>query len=651
MSAKRRRSKDILLYWTDRVLRSPQSQLSALCLVILSLVLAGAALFQAVGAPGGWGTSLWDAWSSVTGLGKLTPGVLPGVLAVDTGLTLIRWFIFGFLVSMIGTAIRQRLTTVRSGATLVLDRDHTVVLGWNETIYSILDLLHSEDEGSHRKAVVVLSGLSKDEMERRIEKYCRSRRARRTICRTGSIDSVADLERVNLAAADGVLVIGDDSGKEHLIDGHVLRAVLACSEIAKRAGQEAKFDLLVGHRLPQTGQLVANLSDQWEGFRVKTVHTLSVLAKIVAQCAWQPGLAAVYRELLTYSHLGMETASPSPDHSDEIYCVPAGEAGVPAGSSFEQLIWGMKQALPIGYLKGTDLYLNPTGPAAAEPLVADDIIVALAPARRDVSFETGGTPPGFSDLLAGAQSAPRSVLLAGRGQKARTILADLVHYLPEGSTIAGVEDIDTLAEAAASREAARGAVSVTRVPCDDLSLVPVETLRELVTGFDIIVIASDERDREEHDTSMLAQISAVRAACGKGLRQPVIVAELLDQRDWQLAANMGVRDILVTPELASNYLVQLIKNPLRAQVYAQLLAPEGAEIHIRPSASYLPPDAAEVSFSQLMAVARARRETLIGYFEPYVASARGARLALNPSDRDRAYPAGHFDRVVVVAPE
>lgn len=646
MPARHRRSRDVLLYWTDRVLRSPQSQFFALCLFILALVVVGAALFQAAGAPGGWVDSLWSAWSSVTGLGKLTANVRPGVLAVDTVLILIRWFIFGFLVSMIGTAVRQRLTTIRSGATLVLDRGHTVVLGWNETVYSILDLLHSEDEGEGGGAVVVLSNRSKDDMERLIAKYCRSRRARRTICRTGSIDSIADLERVNVVAARSVLVIGEDSGKDHLIDGHVLRAVLACNEIAHNAGPDAQLNLLVGHRLPQTGQLVANLAGQWTGVEAHTVDTMSVLAKIVAQCAWQPGLAAVYRELLTYSFTGGQLAGESViQHSDEIYCIPAAAAGVPAGTTFEQVMWGMERAIAIGYFRAGELHLDPTGPVAAVEIAAGDVIVAVAPARRDVRFRDSGLAPMRAQLGPAPLPAPRSVWLVGRGSKARAVLTDLVHYLPSGSMVASSEHLETASSSAADL------VTVSPLAHDDLSLLPGDTLRGLVARFDTVVITSDERNREEHDTAMLAQISAVRAACGNGARQPVMVAELLDQRDWQLAANMGARDVLVTPELASNYMVQLVKDPLRARVYQELLSPVGAEIRIRPAAPYLPDGAAEVTFAQLMAAALTRSEVLIGYFRPAASVNRGAELVLNPGERGRAYPPEHYDRLVVVAPE
>lgn len=629
-----RKGRDILLYWTDRILRSPRRQLFALCLLVLVVISAGAALLTAVGSPGGWATNFWSAWSKVTGLEWLAGEVATPVILVNTALTLAQWFVFGFLVSMIGTAVSERLRTVRSGASHVLDRGHTVILGWNETVYAVIDLLLSEDEGAAKGAVVVLSAMPKDAMEDQIRRNCRSPRAQRTICRTGAIDSVLDLQRVNLPAACEVIVIGEPADDDAKVDGCVLRATLACSQAI--AGAKSKPHVLIGHRLLHTGRLVGRLSGQWH-METTAVHTLSVLVKIIAQCAWQSGLATVYRDLLTY---GSPDATGA-DQSNEIYCISAAKAGVPVGTTFEQIFWGTDRAIPVGYIQGGQLVLCPLGQERKAPLAGDDKLVLVAASREGVKYRPTprvAAPRGRAGM---AQVARRSVWLVGKGVETRAILTDLVHYLPEGSKVASAEALEP--------GMPERAIEVSQFDPGSLELLDEDVLRELVKVFDTIVISSDERGREQHDTAMLAQMSAIRSVCEDPAHRPVIVGELLDQRNSQLAANMDVRDILVTPELASNYMVQMVKDPSRAAVYRELLSSAGAEIYVRPADLYLPESEDEVSWAELQAAAWGRGEILLGYFQTPSPSVRGEGLVLNPRRRDAMRPVGHYHRMVVLA--
>ncbi len=519
-----------------------------------------------------------------------------------------------------------------------------MILGWNETIYSILDLLQSEDEGSSG-AVVILSATGKDTMEQQIAKNCRSRRAQRTICRTGAIDSVQDLLRINLPAARHVIVVGEPAAEDSAVDGSVLRAALACSQaVATTAVPDAfktKPRVLIGHRLLHTGRLVNRLSAQWK-MDITTVRTLNVLVKIIAQCAWQSGLAAVYRDLLTYSGetAGSAAGPGAGQPSNEIYCISAKAAGIPAGTSFEQAFWGLDRGILAGCFKNGELLVDPVGPERQHPLAPDDMLVVVAPARQGVRYHPAAPPTALPARAEFAAPSPRAIWLVGTGVEARAELADLVHYLPPGSKIAAAETLENPPD----RQ-----VEVTQVNSGSLELLGEETLRELVRGYDTVVISSDDTVREQHDTSMLAQMSAIRSVCGDDVQQPVIVAELLDQRNSQLAANMDVRDILVTPELASNYMVQLVRDPLRAAVYSELLGPENAEMYIRPADLYLPAGRDQVSWTELMAAAWDRGEILLGYFQTPSTSLKGDGLVLNPRRRDQLRPAGHYHRMVVLA--
>jgi hypothetical protein len=625
-----------LLYWTDRVLRSPASQVLALAALILSMVLAGALALRLAGAEEGWGSLLLTAWSKISGLEKPDEGTPVAVIVVALVLTMGQWFIFAFLVSLIGDAVQKRLATIRSGATYVYDRDHTVVLGWNNTVYAVLDLLSSSDEGP-AGTVAVLAAQDKQEMEAAIRKYCHTKHAQRTICRSGAIDSLQDLERINLAQAREVIIIGDEApGAEALADGHVLRSVLACNQVLAGAGR--RVNLVVGHCLAQSGRLIKTLCESAR-VAVAPVDTQTILAKLVAQCAWQPGLARVYRDLLTYGGdplLGIEA------ESSEVYCEPLGETGIPEGTSFEEALWGVERAIPIGYIRRGELRLNPSGALAAERLRSDDLLVLIAGRRDGVRWSGVRTPPAIAARPDPPGPRARNVLLLGKGPKARAIVTELVTYLPAGSVLFASEGPAGIARGMG------GQVEFHLLERESLAdELEAETGRPL-SAFDTVVITSEAPNRDEHDTVILTQISAIWAATKDRGPRPVVVAELLEPRNQELATTLDVWDVLISPELVSNYMVQLTKDPSRALVYADLLEEAGMELYVRPSEAYFARPDQEVSFLDLMAAARGRREIAIGYMLA-TETGKGVRVVLNPEDRATARPAGSYERVVVLA--
>ena len=76
------------------------------------------------------------------------------IVVMSFALSIAGLMIFGTLIGFVSSAIEDRLASLRKGNSPVKERQHLLILGWNDKIYSILDLL---GESGRATTVVVLS--------------------------------------------------------------------------------------------------------------------------------------------------------------------------------------------------------------------------------------------------------------------------------------------------------------------------------------------------------------------------------------------------------------------------------------------------------------------------------------------------------------
>src|SRR5919197_4277992 len=152
-------------------------------------------------------------FSAIVLIGKLAPsngrpGVIgqlfksllhamdPGTVAGDTGkwpflvvmllLTIGGLLIVSALIGVLATGLERNLEDLRKGRSVVLERDHTLILGWSETIFTILNELEIANASEKDPSVVILADKDRVEMEDAIRAKVGGSGKTRIVCRTGS---------------------------------------------------------------------------------------------------------------------------------------------------------------------------------------------------------------------------------------------------------------------------------------------------------------------------------------------------------------------------------------------------------------------------------------------------------------------------------
>jgi hypothetical protein len=592
----------------------------------------------------------WWTWNRVT-----NPGMLPedgdrgvSVIALSSIIILCGWIVFGLLISILTTAFQERLEQIRRGGTEVLAADHTILLGWNSTIFSVIDQFGSSDEDLSGE-VVVLADLEVDSMREEAGKYCTPAALRNVDFRRGSIASIKNIRNLKIEDARQIIILGVETEGEGegaadatMHDSSVLKALLACFQAIsddKSAG---------GTRLPIVASVMSGESARVmergvprsvaERIQLHVVHAADLLCRLTAQSANQPGLALVYKELFSYE----ESLVDGVDIGSEIYIVDVDEKM--HGLTFEECLLGYDGAIPIGYANdeaGPVVNPMPATPAAAHRFAKGDRMIAVADNKEDIVWSGKRELPAQEFEPRDARVEPKKVLVLGDGLKPRKIIEHLPGFLPEGSRIFTTQSTEGLEAGACSFHEFKhpAAASAGGGEGGGDASVSGSDLRT----YDSIVLADEISDPDRHDAKVLMDLTAIYASAAGDRMKASVIVELLDSRNLTLAAAFGEMAAIVSSELVSNFLVQLAVDPERGNVFRELLDPAGNEFYIRPVARFVGGDE-KLSFTDIIARAKKLKEIAIGYVPP-----GSEPLQLCPRDRTTARAPAEFGEIVVIA--
>ncbi|HEX7185300.1 MAG TPA: potassium transporter TrkA [Thermoanaerobaculia bacterium] len=546
-------------------------------------------------------------------------------------------FIVSALIGVINSGLEDKLSELRKGRSFVLEKDHTLILGWSPKIFTILSELVQANLNRTRPRVVILAEKDKVEMEDEIGDEVGPMGNTRIICRTGSPLNLNDLEIVNPHQARSIVILAPESDEP---DSEVIKSILA---ITNNPG-----------RRPEPYHIVAEISDlrNLEVARMvgrdeaQLVVTGDLISRIIVQTSRQSGLSVVYTELLDFG-------------GDEIYFT---EEPRLAGRTFGEALLAFEDSCIMGLrFRDGRIALNPPMDTRIEE---GDRVISISEDDDTVrlSDRVGAWDGSWDDLarrleideaaIHGAQPSsrqPERTLLLGWNERGATIINELDNYVAPGSELTLVAAVEGLSERVASdcdglknqKLTCREADTTDRRVLDSLGLPTFDQV--------ILLCYSDTLDIQEADARTLITLLHLRDIEQKGGHDFRIVSEMLDVRNRELAEVTQADDFIVSNKLTSLMLAQISENKELTGVFADLFDPDGSEVYLKPAGDYVELGRA-VNFYTVVEAARRRGEVAIGYRRE--ADAKDASKAygvmVNPRKAEKvAFAAA--DRIILLA--
>ncbi|WP_327092320.1 potassium transporter TrkA [Nonomuraea sp. NBC_01738] len=598
-------SRERLRYWFDNTMsKGTPALIGWLAVVSLALILVATAIAAPFAEGPGW---LGIAWMSL--LRTLDPGTMGGddgnpffvfmMLVVTVG----GLFIVSALVGVLSAGLDSKLDDLRKGRSRVVEKGHTVVLGWSEEIFAVVSELVKAKESEKRSVVAVLADRDKVEMEEELRDRLGDTGRTRVVCRAGDPAEPSALEFVSPDTAGSILVLPTD-------DAELIRTLLALSN---RPWADARPPIIAA--VSDSDNLVA--ARLAGGVHAEVIDSQGIAARLVVQSCRQSGLSAVYTDLLDFD-------------GDEIYMKAE---PVLVGRLYGEALFAYDSATPIGLRTDDGRVL--INPPSSTRIGNGDQLILIAPDDSAIKL-TGAPPVVLPETIRAPRPSrrePTRTLILGANSRRTRILRELGPYLAPGSEI----------HLAGSPAPDLPGMLLTSKECDTTSRVALEALG--LGAYDhTIVLSDDAYDAQKADARTLVTLLHLRDMRSGS----AIVSEMNDERNRRLAEVAEADDFVVGGKLVSLLLTQLAENRHLAQVFDHLFSHRGSEIYLKPVGDYVV-TGGPVTFATLIEAARRRGETAIGY---RLAAASGLApsygVVLNPG-KSQPMTFTADDRVIVLS--
>jgi voltage-gated potassium channel Kch len=586
-------------YWFDNYMsRGTGALIGGLAVIAMVVILIAAAVISMGGipfAPAGSESAMpffeaaWEGLMRTLDAGTMGGDEGWGFRFVMFAVTVGGVLFVSALIGIINNGLEDKLDELRKGRSVVLESDHTLILGWNPQVFTIIsELILANESRKSGAVIVVMADQDKVEMEDAINERISDTKNTRIICRSGSPIDLTDLEISSPHTARSIIILAEGEDP----DTHIIKSVLAITNNPNRRAEP--YHIVTQIRDPKNMDVVRMLGTKDV---VQPILTNELIARVVAQTSRQSGLSIVYTELMNFG-------------GDEIYFKQEPEL---SGKTYGEALLTYETSTLMGVRKadGT-IAMNPAMDMRIE---SGDQVFVIAEDDDKIKLSAGSRAPLDENLIqaSGAVSKPKpeKALILGWNRSGSTIIRELDNYVAKGSQVTIVSNIEDLED---QLRAEVGKLKNQKVMVQEGDIRDRSLLESLeASEYDhVIVLAYSHLEQQEADAITLVTLLHLRDIAEHDETPFSIISEMLDLRNRELAEAARVDDFIVSEHLISLMMTQLSENAELLGVFTDMFDPEGAEIYLKPVADYVK-TGQPVNFYTVTEAARRRGETAIGY--------------------------------------
>ncbi len=589
--------------------------LASITIGIVALAGVAAMVIDTGWADGRIGQAIWNSLVLTLDAGNLA-GVegSAGLIAIAAIVTLCGIFITSTLIGIINTGLQSRLERLRKGTSKVIESGHTVILGFNEKIFTILTELIIANESERKSCIVIMGSEEKSDMEDHIAGKISGTKKTRIICRSGDTSSYEDLKKCSIETCKSVIVNEET-------DLMVIKSILAASNYLE------DFIFAGNNNCKAFITAMVNDAEDLEAARIagqgfaEILYFRDTVSKLIAHTCFQPGLSDVFMDLFGFE-------------GNEIYFERFNEL---SGEKFSSILNRFEDSTVIGIRKGAKVFLNPAMDTVIEE--NDDIIVIAQdndmakPTRKeeaDLSVEIKDevnnsenssnfdqehnlkATHGFvNELSLKSAEGKGRLLILGINPFLESIIRELDVFVKGGAEVVIAHDAVHEAGDMPDLGIVVGNIKIRIEEC----MVSNRRVLEKLTSepYDHILILSDSGfDAGTADARTLLLLIHLRDIALKRGVTFNITSEMMNVRNQELAQIADVSDFIVSSNITSRMIAQISENRYLAPVFDELLSCEGSELYLKPAGKYIPAGQ-EVDIMETVNAAAKNGEVFIGY--------------------------------------
>ena len=587
------------------------------------------------------GKSIWDTMNHAFD---------PGVLSGDSGsifylflmliATLIGVFFLAMLIGLINDGIQGRVEDLSKGIEPVVENNHVVILGFNESTFIILgELIQAyENQKDTRNAVVVMDEIPKTEMEDRIRIEFPDTGNLTVVCRSGSITNSKDLHRCSILTCKSIIIASHD-------DFETIKGILACTKILEKEMDSKAYitSVVYGRENEQAARIAGNdIRNEQDLFSVKNdrlelLMMENTISKIMTHTCRQNGLSKVFTELFNYEDHEFYIARRNKNKN--LYMEMTGK-------NIRQINHYLDDVIAVGIIQenGSALIGDPNSVVLQDGcqlilLQRDDDTITVGE-KKSIKYD----PP-----IAHYQAVPSSILVIGCNEKLPYILREMCKYLIPGTIVylsAEPDELDQWLTDEIIEEMINNNIdSAIRIERKDTLNGTGEKLKKQNSKRDqhkyiysllteckpnyVLLLVPDELDDNQADEQALKLLLYCKHYKEMHTEADFgITCEMRSIANQQLAQDSMASDFVISRNIASLMMSQIAENRELRQIFETLLSSEGFEVYIKPAKYYfsIQPGQA-IDFYSLQDAVAEKGEIFLGYKRR---TDEGTSITLNP---------------------
>ncbi len=480
------------------------------------------------------------------------------------------------LIGIISTAIRDKINNLRRGNSMVLEEDHTVVLGFYPGEYTLLRqlILAAAEQPA---CIVIADSMDRTKMEEYIHNNIRVPKNVRIICRKCDIFDPSTLEKCSIETCKTVIISPTS-------DERTTKALLAVSAII---GDQTERKTSVGAIISKDQyQFPPSIAAR---HNVTTLQTNDTLARIIAHSCTQPGLSETFKEMFNFE-------------GSEMYGIDLPEA---EGMNFEQLTLSMEAGVPMGLIRSGEVMMNPS---AEEIIHLGDRILVFAEENDTAKLVPMPELPEvmLSETDEAEEEGAGRVVILGCNETIDTIL----HELPENTRdvlIAGKCNKEAIQKSMSDRQE----MNITFFDGDYTKTVTLCDLARMAAH--IVVLSDHGMDEEKADMQSIFTLLNLRDFKVRYGFKYNITVEMRREHNQSLVATDDNTDYVVSSNMSALFLAQLAESPELTGAFRELLSNEGSELYLK-KAGAIRCDG-ERTIAEIRKIALAQGYVTLGYMK------------------------------------
>ena len=491
-------------------------------------------------------------------------------------------FVSATLIGAITTGLSDKLDSIRQSKSLIIEENHTIILGWSNHVISIVNELILANESEAKCVIVILGRMPKSEMLAIIQDNCQITKKVKIICREGDRRFKRDLEQLSLDTAKNIII---NQYSHETKD--VSKSLLAILNRSTR--KKGRFHIITSVSQKEDAKLCKVIG----GDEVEIIEPGDFLARLEAQTTRQPGLPIIYEDFFNFD-------------GDEIYF--KAEKSL-FGKTFGECISSYNATSVIGISTNNNVLLNPSfdrvykkgeeliGIAEDDSTFIYNKVIQKKQILKNINSKR-------------VKSSPEKFLFLGFNHNTNKILENLGDYVRSGSVCNLYSNVKSLKKIKKFKKLTVNyfyTESINRKFLEELKFNEIKNVT-IQSTFD----ETEENDFDEIDTQTLSILINLRDLRKLKKENFKIVCELFDTNNHDLIQNDEVDDFILSEKIISSVLAQIAENKKLADVFRELFVPEGSEIYLKPITNYVNVNKKR-NFYELVESAKFKKEIAIGY--------------------------------------